>query len=838
MIGDRCLRVAHHAFILFLVVATVAVLSAQTVVDPRFVEFSPSVDHNTNASDGTPLVQRYSLSVYVVGSSVAVGTRDLGKPTPSGGVIRVDLVPLNIVLTPGVVYEARVTAIGPGGSTASSLSNGFSFQPACAPSLNSTGQSVGAGGATGSVDVTAGAGCTWSAVSNNTGWLTVTSGASGNGNGTVGFSTTANPNGTPRNGSITIAGQTFSVTQAAAPCSHTLTPTSHSMAMGGGTGSTDVTAPAGCAWTAVSSNTGWLTVTGGASGNGDGTVGFRTTANPNGTPRNGSITIAGQTVSVTQAAAPCSYSLAPAALSVASTGETGSTAVAAPNGCDWTAVSNTGWLTVTGGASGSGDGSVSFSASANASSNERTGTLTVGGETFSITQAGAPCTYSISPVSRSIAAGGTTGSTDVTAPAGCTWSAVSNNTGWLMVTSGANDSGNGSVGFSASANTSPSQRSGTLTVAGKTFTVTQAGAGCTFAISSNSVAVVAAGGTGSTNVTAGVGCPWSAASNASWITMTSGASDSGNGSVGFSVAANPGTSARTGTLTIATWTFTVSQAAAACGYSLTPTSRAVGSGGANTTTNVTTAPGCAWTAVSNTTAWLAITDGASGSGNGTVSFSANTNTTTQVRVGTATIAGQTFTVTQNAASCAFTVSPTTMEAPFAGANGSSTVTTPDGCAWTATSNTPWITVTSGAQGTTSGQVNFTVAPSTATSQRLGSLTIAGRTFAVTQAGNTCSYMLTPASRTIGGEGGTGSITVATASGCPWTATTSQSWISVSGTGTASGSASYTVSANTTGTSRAGSISIGTKSFTITQGVSTGSTPVAPSGLRVVVTGSE
>ena len=64
MIGDRCLRVAHHAFILFLVVATAAVLSAQTVVDPRYVEFSPSADHNTNASDGTPLVQR-SCSVRV-----------------------------------------------------------------------------------------------------------------------------------------------------------------------------------------------------------------------------------------------------------------------------------------------------------------------------------------------------------------------------------------------------------------------------------------------------------------------------------------------------------------------------------------------------------------------------------------------------------------------------------------------------------------------------------------------------------------------------------------------------------------------------------------------------
>ena len=839
MIGARCLRVAHHAFILFLVVATTAVLSAQTVVDPRFVEFTPSADHNTNASDGTPLVQRYSLSVYVVGSSAAFDTMDLGKPTPSGGVIRVDFLPLlHSVPTPGVVFEARVTAVGPGGTTASSLSNGFSFQPACAPSINSNGQSVGSGGGTGSVGVTAGAGCTWSAAS-NAGWITLTGATGGTGNGSVPYSVAANT-GSARTGTLTVAGRTFTVNQAALSCSYTVSPTSQAMPVGGGPGLTDVTAAAGCGWTAVSNSTGWLTVTSGASGNGNGTVGFSTTANPNGTQRNGSITIAGQTFSVTQAAAPCNYSLTPTSQSVASTGGTGSTAVAAPNGCAWTGVSNnSGWLTVTSGASGSGAGSVGFSASANGSSSPRTGTLTVGGQTFSVTQAGAPCTYSISPSSQSIAAGSGTGSTNVTAPTGCTWSGVSNNTGWLTVTSGATGSGNGSVGFSASANTSTSQRSGTLTVAGETFTLTQAAAGCTFAISSNSLSVVAAGGTGSTNVTSGAGCAWSAASNDNWITVTSGASGTANGSVGFSVAANPSTSARTGTLTIATRTFTVSQAASACSYSLTPTSRAVGSAGANTTTNVTTSTGCAWTAVSHATAWLAITNGASGSGNGTVSLSANTNTTTQVRVGTATIAGQTFTVTQNAASCAFTVSPTTMLAPFAGANGSATVTTSDGCTWTATTNTPWITVTSGAEGTTSGQVNFTVAPSAATSQRLGSLTIAGRTFAVTQAANTCSYVLTPANRTIGGEGGTGSITVGTASGCPWTATTNQSWISVSGTGTASGSASYTVSANATGTSRVGSISIGTESFTITQGVPTGSAPVAPRGLRIVaIAGSE
>ncbi len=62
----------------------------------------------------------------------------------------------------------------------------------------------------------------------------------------------------------------------------------------------------------------------------------------------------------------------------------------------------------------------------------------------------------------------------VTAPAGCTWTAVSN-VSWITITSSSSGSGSGTVSYSVAANTSTSQRSGTLTVAGKTITVTQAG---------------------------------------------------------------------------------------------------------------------------------------------------------------------------------------------------------------------------------------------------------------------------------------------------------------------------------------------------------------------------
>jgi Zn-dependent metalloprotease len=86
------------------------------------------------------------------------------------------------------------------------------------------------------------------------------------------------------------------------------------------------------------------------------------------------------------------------------------------------------------------------------------------------------------------------------------------------------------------------------------------GGTCTYSISPSSASFAAAGGTGSVSVTAGAGCSWTAVSNASFITITGGASGTGSGTVSYSVASNGGTTSRTGTLTIAGKTFTVTQA--------------------------------------------------------------------------------------------------------------------------------------------------------------------------------------------------------------------------------------------------------------------------------------
>lgn len=99
----------------------------------------------------------------------------------------------------------------------------------------------------------------------------------------------------------------------------------------------------------------------------------------------------------------------------------------------------------------------------------------------------APCSFSIAPTSASVAGAGASGVVNVTAGAGCAWTAVSN-AGFIGILSGASGTGNGSVSYSVAANASASPRTGTLTIAGQTFTVTQAAACATIALAPASLA--------------------------------------------------------------------------------------------------------------------------------------------------------------------------------------------------------------------------------------------------------------------------------------------------------------------------------------------------------------
>ncbi|MBF8275473.1 MAG: hypothetical protein HW390_546 [Candidatus Brocadiaceae bacterium] len=250
--------------------------------------------------------------------------------------------------------------------------------------------------------------------------------------------------------------------------------------------------------------------------------------------------------------------------------------------------------------------------------------------------------FSISPTSKSFSSEGGTGIVVVTAVSNSlVWTAVSNVT-WITVTTGG--TGSGEAAYSVSANTD-SARTGTMTIAGETFTVRQYG-GCAYTISPTSQSFTSGGGTGSVSVEVKLGsCSWTAKSNASWITVTSGGSGTGNGTVTYSVLANPGTNVRIGTITIAKNSFVVRQDGA-CAYTISPTSKSFTSGGGTGSVSVgVKSSNCSWTAVSNAT-WITVTSGGSGTGNGRVVYSVSANTGTSARTGTMTIAGKTFTVKQ------------------------------------------------------------------------------------------------------------------------------------------------------------------------------------------------
>jgi hypothetical protein len=100
---------------------------------------------------------------------------------------------------------------------------------------------------------------------------------------------------------VSVAGQASVINQDGAPCLVVLSPPSVVVEPGGGSGAFEVNTPEGCTWTAAS-NDGWLRVTGGSSGSGDGTVSFSVDPNP-GPARTGTIVAGGRLFTISQAGA-------------------------------------------------------------------------------------------------------------------------------------------------------------------------------------------------------------------------------------------------------------------------------------------------------------------------------------------------------------------------------------------------------------------------------------------------------------------------------------------------------------------------------------------------------
>jgi hypothetical protein len=359
---------------------------------------------------------------------------------------------------------------------------------------------------------------------------------------------------------------------------------------------------------------------------------------------------------------------------------------------------------------------------------------------------------------------------------------------------------------------------------------------CTYTVSVASLSFPAQGGSAAVGVTTSTDCTWTAASDRSWLTITSGSNGTGSGSVNVAASANPDAAARTGVLTIAGQTVTVIEdAKTTCTVTVAPPAASFGDEAATGSVAVTSPPNCPWTAVS-TAPWLTVTGGSPGQGNGTVSYALAANNETTARSAALNINEARFAVTQagEAVACQYSVTPVQftpcMSAPF---TMSAIVTTQAACSWTATAAAPWINLVEGQSGSGSGVVSFRVtdnwdAPRAGVVQVRWPTETAGQNLQVAQAG--CYYGVSTTSVAVPADGGQGQFEVLqqsdpmtcggpTQNACQWTAESATSWITITTPMPQTGDhpVRFTVTPNSTGSQRSGTITVRGKTVTITQG---------------------
>ena len=332
----------------------------------------------------------------------------------------------------------------------------------------------------------------------------------------------------------------------------------------------------------------------------------------------------------------------------------------------WTAAVSDPWITLNT-TSGNVGYPVAYTVSANTNVEQRTGYVYVSGWVHTVTQDGVGGT--ISPEDVTYEHQGGSGSIAVSAANKMVWQARPN-VDWLSVTP-TTGAGEGSVTYQVAPYNEVATRQGTLTVAGNTFTVFQYGRRMklsTYKETRNYETHVIPITVNALDIT-----KWNVTPNNSWISVVDGGNGQGGDLVSIAIAENPSYKARTGTVTIGTETFTVTQEGrptAALSFSVSPTASTASVNGANGMISVTATPDLPWTATSAAN-WLTVyTPTANGAGNGNVVYNVSPNPTLLQRTGSITVTpeaasgmtAKTHSVTQPAAQSALSLNGYEFEA--------------------------------------------------------------------------------------------------------------------------------------------------------------------------------
>lgn len=408
--------------------------------------------------------------------------------------------------------------------------------------------------------------------------------------------------------------------------------------------------------------------------------------------------------------------------------------VTAPASCAWTATSDAPFISVVT-QSATGNSTVRLAISEN-TTGPRTGTVTIGSHVLTIYQAGV-CEYLLSRTSISVGSAASDAQVFVSAGSPCALTTTVSSS-FVHVTD-APKAGSGTVRLHIDGNPGAA-RSASVTIAGQTVTIDQAGAGgdaasCGVAVSPGAVDLAATGGGFDVAVTSASDCSWTAATSAGYLALNT-SSGMGNRTIRVTVAANNG-AARTAWVNVADRTITVNQAGAAAGppapptcvFSIAPASHTFPASGGTLSAALTTDATCAWTIGTVGTSFVTATP-LSGTGPATITLTAGANNGTR-RTMELTIGGATMAIAQDRVQCTGTLQPNSQTFSAAGGSAQIQVNMVGGCTWSVASVPPWITLTSPA--TSSGTVlSFSVAPNDTGATRHATVVVEGLPLTVTQ----------------------------------------------------------------------------------------------------------
>ena len=248
---------------------------------------------------------------------------------------------------------------------------------------------------------------------------------------------------------------------------------------------------------------------------------------------------------------------------------------------------------------------------------------------------------------------------------------------------------------------------------------------------------------GSTTFNVTSSTSWSASSNQSWCTVTP--SGTGNGTITADYTENALVGNRVATITVTasgapTQMVTVTQAGVPATLSVTPPNQNVPDSPAGST-DFTVTSNTSWSVVSDS-AWCIVTPSGSGNGTITASYPVNPYTITRVAHITVTVAGLTpvvVTVTQAASLPSLSVTPPNQNVAYP--SGNITFTVLSNSAWTASSDSSWLTVTP--SGTGNGFIDAAFLENPYYTSRIATITVVvagipAQMVTVTQAQSTVS----------------------------------------------------------------------------------------------------